>query len=98
MQSFSLVRGSILPLVTVALMCSVLEARADVRAEDETAIHKLLESGLKAYNNHDSKAWSMIFHPDADFTNVIGWTLHGRDQIENYFERLFAKDRHPKLP
>src|SRR5262249_13314428 len=38
------------------------------------------------------------FHPDADLTNVVGWTFHGRNEIEAYFQRLFAKDRHPKLP
>jgi uncharacterized protein (TIGR02246 family) len=67
-------------------------------SEDEKAIRKLLDAGLKAYNEHDAKAWSMIFHSDADLTNVIGWTLHGRGQIETYFQRLFAKERHPKLP
>jgi uncharacterized protein (TIGR02246 family) len=84
--------------IIAASALAVSFAQGGNNPEDEAAIRKLLEAGLKAYNQHDARAWSMIFHSDADLTNVIGWTLHGREEIETYFQRLFAKERHPKLP
>jgi uncharacterized protein (TIGR02246 family) len=85
-------------LAIAAIAVVLWPVQAEDNSKDKAAIRKLLEAGLKAYNDHDPKAWSMIFHPDGDFTNVIGWTLHGRGQIEAYFSHLFAKDRHPRLP
>jgi len=85
----------VIPLV---LLRPAWAAEKEGSAEDRAAIQKLLEAALKAYNDHDARAWSMIFHPDAELTNVIGWTFHGRQEIEPYFQRLFAPQRHPKLP
>jgi uncharacterized protein (TIGR02246 family) len=98
MQCLSLLGGPIFPIVGCILLLPPLGVIVDDQSQADAEVRKLLDAGVKAYNDHDAKAWSMIFHHDAEYTNVIGWTLHGRDDIETYFGHLFAKERHPKLP
>ncbi len=91
----------VLPMFAIVILLILLQpawAEKEDAAEDGAAIQKLLDTALKAYNAHDARAWSMVFHPDGELTNVIGWTFHGRQEIEPYFRRLFAPQRHPKLP
>lgn len=68
------------------------------RAKDEEAIRRQLAVAIKAFNDHDAKAWSEMLHPGSDFTNVVGWTFHGREEVDAYHQRLFAKQRDPRLP
>lgn len=68
------------------------------RTKDEEAIQSLLAAGLKAFNDHDAKAWSLILHPDGEFTNVIGWSFQGPEEVETYHRLLFAKEQTPRLP
>jgi uncharacterized protein (TIGR02246 family) len=65
------------------------------KATDEAAIRKVIDDGVKAFNQHDVKALAKTFHSDADFTNVIGWTAHGRDEIEAFHKPLLA-DKQPQ--
>jgi uncharacterized protein (TIGR02246 family) len=39
---------------------------------------------------HDAKAFSMVFAEDADFTNVRGMSAHGRADVEKFHAPLFA--------
>ena len=59
-------------------------------AENEKAIKQLLNSSVDAWNQHDAKAFSMVFAEDADFTNVVGMSAHGRLEIEKFHAPLFA--------
>ena len=60
-------------------------------------IRKMVDDGIKAFNDHDVKALAKTFHPDADFANVIGMTAHGRDQIEAFHKPLLADKQQPGM-
>ena len=67
------------------------------REQDEKAIKQVLADSVEAWNNHDAKAFSMVFAEDADFTNVVGMSAHGRTEIEKFHAPMFAtrfKDTH----
>ena len=59
-------------------------------ARDAMNIQKLLADLTAAWNMHDAKAFSMGFAEDADFTNVLGMSAHGRTNIEKFHAPLFA--------
>jgi uncharacterized protein (TIGR02246 family) len=70
------------------------------REQDEKAIKQVLTDSVEAWNRHDAKAFSMVFALDADFTNVIGMSAHGRAEIEKFHAPMFAtrfKDTHLKM-
>lgn len=67
---------------------------------DERAIKNVLRDFADAWNRHDAKAFSMAFAEDADFTNVVGMSAHGRAEIEKFHAPLFAtrlKDTHQTI-
>src|SRR6185369_6740080 len=43
-------------------------------------------------------AFSMVFHEDADFTNVWGMTAHGRKAIEEFHRPLLEGDGSGPIP
>lgn len=61
---------------------------------DEEGIQKVLNGFTGGWNMHDAKIFSQIFTEDADFTNVMGMTRHGRTGIEEIhasgFEGIWA--------
>jgi|SRR5438552_8038820 len=67
---------------------------------DEMGIQNVLADQVEAWNRHDAKAFSMAFAEDADFTNVIGMSAHGRAEIEKFHAPMFAtifKDSNLKM-
>ncbi|PYK63067.1 MAG: hypothetical protein DME50_18190, partial [Verrucomicrobia bacterium] len=46
----------------------------------------------------DAHAFSMVFHEDADFTNVWGMTAHGRKAIEEFRRPLLEGDGSGPIP
>lgn len=60
------------------------------REQDEQGIKQTLTSSVQAWNRHDAKAFSMAFADDADFTNVVGMSAHGRAEIEKFHAPMFA--------
>jgi uncharacterized protein (TIGR02246 family) len=76
------------------------EARAgstDARVADRVAIGQTMAAFMNAWNAHDAHAFGLAFTPDADFTNVLGATAHGRAGIESFHAPVFAtifKDSH----
>jgi uncharacterized protein (TIGR02246 family) len=76
------------------------ERESTANAKDEEAIQKVLAQQAEAWNRHDAKAFSMVFAEDADFTNVVGMSAHGRSEIEKFHAPMFAtrfKDTHLKI-
>ncbi len=77
-----------------------LDAQADssdARAADRVAIGQTLAAFMNAWNAHDAHAFSLAFTPDADFTNVVGASAHGRAGVEFFHAPVFAtifKDSH----
>ena len=59
-------------------------------AKDAESIQRLLSDLSNAWNVHDAKAFSMGFSEDADFTNVVGMSAHGRSEIEKFHEKSFS--------
>jgi uncharacterized protein (TIGR02246 family) len=60
------------------------------REQDEKGIKLVLTGFVEAWNNHDAKAFSMVFAEDADFTNVRGMSAHGRTEVEKFHAPRFA--------
>ena len=74
-----------------------LERESTANAKDEEEIQKVLAQQAEAWNRHDAKAFSLVFAEDADFTNVVGMSAHGRAEIEEFHAPMFAtrfKDTH----
>lgn len=44
----------------------------------------------KAWNNYDSRGYAENFHPSADFVDVLGRMIKGREAIARIHERNFA--------
>ena len=73
------------------------ERESAANAKDEEEIQKVLAQQADAWNRHDAKAFSIVFAEDADFTNVVGMSAHGRAEIEKFHAPMFAtrfKDTH----
>ena len=67
---------------------------------DEMGIKKVLADQVEAWNRRDAKAFSMAFAEDADFTNVVGASAHGRAEVEKFHAPMFAtifKDSNLKM-
>ena len=59
------------------------------KATSESGIHSVLKDFAKAWNEHNAKVFSLVFTEDADCTNVMGDSFHGRRAIEEKHEPLF---------
>jgi uncharacterized protein (TIGR02246 family) len=64
---------------------------------EEALIRQLVFDAIGAWNRHDAAAFARVYADDADLTNVIGTTLHGRKAISDHhaqlFETIFKKSR-----
>lgn len=60
------------------------------QSPEEAGIQSNLNEFAKAWNIHDSKAFSKVFAQDADFTNVRGVSAHGRADIEQFHAKNFT--------
>jgi uncharacterized protein (TIGR02246 family) len=56
---------------------------------DSAAIKKSVHDFEITFNNHDAKAFSYLFLPDAEFTNVVGVSAKGRKEIEEFHAPMF---------
>jgi uncharacterized protein (TIGR02246 family) len=62
----------------------------DAQDADRAAIEITLERFLEAWNTHDAHAFSLVFTEDADFTNVMGVSVHGRENVESFHAPIYA--------
>ncbi len=53
-------------------------------------VHEIVAKQAEAWNRHDAHAWAEAFTPDAEFVNIVGMLLEGREQIEKRHAELFA--------
>ncbi|MFL6374419.1 MAG: SgcJ/EcaC family oxidoreductase [Pyrinomonadaceae bacterium] len=58
--------------------------------KSEAGIRQVVADFMAAWNQHDAKAFSMVFAPDAEFTNVLGVSAAGRDEIERFHAPRFT--------
>jgi len=67
------------------------------REKDEAALRKLVAEQTDAWNRHDAAAWCKDFAPDAEFINIVGMVLTGKEEIQKrhaaIFEKIFKDSR-----
>ena len=68
------------------------------KTKDEEDIKALAVAFENAMNANDAVALSEVFCEDADFTNVIGMTVHGRKAIEEFHRPLLEGDGTNGIP
>jgi uncharacterized protein (TIGR02246 family) len=73
-------------------------ADASVADHDEKAIRGLIAAFGNALTDLDARAFSMVFHHGADFTNVWGVTAHGRQAIQEFHRPLLEGDGAGAIP
>ncbi|MVM40743.1 SgcJ/EcaC family oxidoreductase [Spirosoma sp. HMF3257] len=76
---------------SLLLMLSLsLASLAQAQTSDETAVKSLIDRFNAAFNAHDTKAFAATFTQDADFTNWVGQSAHGRAEIESFHLPIFT--------
>jgi len=84
-----------LPLISAVLAAAAsdqVSPSESTQNENEKAIGQVLAASVEAWNHHDAKAFSMTFAEDADFTNVVGMSAHGRAEIEKFHAPMFTSN------
>ncbi len=64
-----------------------------VQARDETAVGEVLMKLARGFVANDVQGLDALYAEDADWTNAFETSLHGRDAIIRYLEKLFADSR-----
>ena len=79
-------------LIYFFCFCIICPARGQTvqMVRDSENIQALLEAMSKAWNKHDAKDYSRSFLEEADFTDLTGRNVYGRDSIEKDHEKSFA--------
>lgn len=73
------------PILFVGLLPAQTQTATSVVASaDEKAVRTLVGNFNNAFNAHDVKAFGAVFATDADFTNWLGMSAHGRANIETF--------------
>src|SRR4051794_12903174 len=58
--------------------------------EDEEAIRKVIVATTEGFNQHDAKAATRMYTPDADLVTWRGEWFKGREKIEKELAAIFA--------
>jgi uncharacterized protein (TIGR02246 family) len=85
-----------LALFTISSLSRGADSTAQV--SDEKPLRALLAAFGEAFAKLDAHAFSMVFHEDADFTNVWGMSVHGRKAIEEFHRPLLEGDGAGPIP
>src|SRR5260370_26470931 len=88
----------VIALVVFAISSLSRGADSTVQANDEKPIRALVAAMGEAFAKLDAHAFSMVFHEDADFTNVWGMTAHGRKAIGEFHRPLLEGDGAGPIP
>src|SRR6266487_1684954 len=62
----------------------------DAQSNDSAGVIKLIEAFRVSLANGDAKTFSDLFAEDADFTNVVDSSIHGRQNIYKHHVNVFA--------
>src|SRR5947207_15312575 len=88
----------VITLVVFAISPLSRGADSTMQANDEKLIRALIAAMSEAFAKLDAHAFSIVFHEDADFTNVWGMTAHGRKAIEEFHRPLLEGDGSGPIP
>jgi uncharacterized protein (TIGR02246 family) len=72
---------------TLVLLCVGATIRG---ADQESGIQALFKQFVESWNRHDPRGVSLVFSPDADFTNWRGQHVRGRAAIEERLHPMFS--------
>jgi len=92
---------TIFKLIVIGTCCffSIKSYSQQTPAQKEAAIGLTVHQIEDAWNKHDAKAFASGFAEEAEFTNVIGDSEHGREKVEAFHAPMFAtifKNSHVK--
>ena len=84
---------SVLLMMACSTTTSSTEANTDTNhASDRGAINAMIaDRFIAGWNNHDAHLFASAFAEDADFTNVRGVSVSGRESIETFHAQAFKK-------
>ncbi len=94
----SLILRAAIAFTLFTLSSSGQAADSPAQANDEKPVRALIAAFGEAFAKLDAHAFSMVFHEDADFTNVWGMTAHGRKAIEEFHRPLLEGDGAGDIP
>jgi uncharacterized protein (TIGR02246 family) len=80
---------SILLLVSLSLVISRAKEPVNTDA-DSAGVKQAIADWIDAFNHHDAHATAMSYSEDADLTNMREVNYHGRKEIEQLFQTIFA--------
>lgn len=83
------IRRTAVALLLFALAVPALQAQSAPKPADAAAIKMLLSKFSDGFNSHDAAAVSALCAADADFTNLRGASVRGRDKIQANLAMLF---------
>ena len=75
----------------VVLLTFGLILNSQAQNQDEIAIKKVVINFETTFNQKDAKATAMFWTEDGDYINYLGSLLHGRQEIEKYFQTIFIQ-------
>lgn len=59
--------------------------------QDEIAIKKIVTNFGTVFNQKDAKATAKFWAEDGDYITFLGILLHGRQELEKYFQTIFIQ-------
>ena len=72
-------------LLAVAVLLLFFSGTRSLAAPtDEVGVRNVVSGFATAWNNHDMDSFGKLFVPDADFVNVAGIVMKGRQEIQNH--------------
>ena len=77
-------------IIFMLLTCGLI-LNSQAQNQDETAIKKVITNFETIFNQKDAKATAMFWTEDGDYINYLGTLLHGRQEIEKYFQTIFIQ-------
>ncbi|MEC7839962.1 MAG: nuclear transport factor 2 family protein [Chlamydiota bacterium] len=87
-------------LLSIATIPSLIVGHPDTNhpKDDEYAIHENIINYVKAFQNQDAQTLASFWATDATYTNPeTGYSIEGRDAIENEFSKMFKDESPSKL-
>jgi uncharacterized protein (TIGR02246 family) len=86
----SYVKPALSILLVVFLSLAISQATPANTDADSTAVKQAIADWIDAFNRHDAHATTMAYSEDADLTNMREMNYHGRKEIEELFQTIFA--------
>jgi uncharacterized protein (TIGR02246 family) len=82
--------AAIVPLLFLSSVSSRAQNPSSGSDADSAAIKQPVAHYSEGFNRHDAHALGSLFADGADFTNLRGYSRHGRQEIEPFFGTLFT--------